>query len=131
MKRLLIALALLLPLTAPTQTELEKQIIEIIEKGIFYTSTTHPLSNLKNFNIYPNPTKETINIAFNSNISNEIEIKFISLRGVVVLETTANIDRGRNHIALNINKLPTGTYILYLQTGSEIETNIVNITTTL
>jgi hypothetical protein len=57
-------------------------------------------------NIYPNPAKEQITIAFNEN--ENVDIKIINMLGINVLSQQAKGDK----VTIDVNSLPAGVYIV-------------------
>lgn len=74
--------------------------------------------------LYPNPSKDNVNLVFNSANTNKTNITITSLNGKVVLSQTLNPNKGENKIQLNTGQLPAGNYLINI---SEMDTeNSVN-----
>ncbi|WP_372752716.1 T9SS type A sorting domain-containing protein [Mariniflexile sp.] len=69
--------------------------------------------DLNNFNYYPNPVNDIINVKYNKNINN---ITIHDILGKVVLQKDAN----EQLVPINVSKLDSGMYIATVKSGSEI-----------
>ncbi|MFK5959352.1 MAG: S8 family serine peptidase [Lutibacter sp.] len=67
--------------------------------------------------VYPNPTKNTINFKFPTNI-NEIEVVIYSLLGKNILQTTVQ----KNNPKINISSLSKGLYMVQMKYNDTIKT---------
>jgi hypothetical protein len=80
------------------------------------TSIHFNSSKIQNFNIFPNPVKDKINITFSANNTKQHSAKIVLLdaTGKIVFEKTfSNIHSGENNIQLNIpENILNGIYIL-------------------
>lgn len=76
--------------------------------GILSTNNTE----LKDFAVYPNPTRNELNIENNNNFYNAV---IYDLKGILMQES--KLDNGVNTLQLD---LPAGLYILTLSNGSEV-----------
>lgn len=73
--------------------------------------------NLKNkydavFNIHPNPTSNYISFDYYTKTNDNLLIEILSYTGCTALKTEYFIEEGKNNIAVPINNLPNGIYIL-------------------
>lgn len=74
-----------------------------------------PVETLLGFNIYPNPTKNTLNLDFLSpNSENSYTLSIINALGQVVQEKTIFPNQGLNQLAVDVETLSRGTYIIQL-----------------
>ena len=64
------------------------------------------------FSMYPNPANEIVNVEFNTNVSNNINIHIFDLQGKLVLNS--NSESESNGIQLNISNLSKGMYFVEL-----------------
>ena len=78
--------------------------------------------------LYPNPVVSVANIEFASEVSTNTEIKIFDLSGRLIKLQSAIVRKGPNRIAIAVDDLKQGTYILSVVIGPEIYTQkfIVN-----
>ncbi|WMX16780.1 MULTISPECIES: T9SS type A sorting domain-containing protein [unclassified Aureispira] len=72
--------------------------------------------NTNSFTIAPNPTSEQINIQFDQLLNEEVMIRVTNALGQVVLDQKEWLEQ---NTTLNLRSLPTGTYILSIETEKE------------
>ncbi|MFM2189886.1 MAG: hypothetical protein RL491_272 [Bacteroidota bacterium] len=79
------------------------------------TSINEGISNKLETLIYPNPTKEKLNIKLSSNFSPSslIDYKITDMRGIIVRIGKIN-PNDRESISIEINGFKTGLYLLYM-----------------
>ncbi|MGP8217630.1 MAG: T9SS type A sorting domain-containing protein [Bacteroidia bacterium] len=85
-------------------------------------STITAVNNLgrnRYFTVYPNPTKDIVNISINNINSNRINIQICDLTGEVLLQKTINTSEPSITTTVNIEKFSTGLYFVYIQIGEE------------
>jgi hypothetical protein len=78
-------------------------------------------------NIFPNPADEHITVRYALPARGDVEIRVYDVLGRQVRVTTKNQQGGRHSESLNVSNLPSGTYFLQLQAGSEIETRRLTV----
>jgi hypothetical protein len=72
--------------------------------------------------IYPNPASTLLNVNITENyIGQNVRLSLINSIGQTVI--TSNIGAAQGSYAINVSKLPSGTYILRLQSGNTILEN--------
>ncbi len=78
--------------------------------------------------LYPNPVVSVANIEFSSELSINTEIKIFDLSGRLIKLQSAIVRKGPNRIAIAVDDLKQGTYILSVVIGPEVYTQkfIVN-----
>jgi hypothetical protein len=77
-----------------------------------------------NFNLYPNPLSNKINIHFDINSKTHVDIKIYNLNGKEIIKlTNKKYEPGKYIINKNLNQLKNGNYILKFKTKSGIEIN--------
>lgn len=69
---------------------------------------------LNNVNVYPNPTSNMLNVAYNLNESSDIRLYVTDMQGRVVLDEEFDAQQGANSYQLDTNGMADGTYILTL-----------------
>lgn len=79
-------------------------------------------SLLASFIVYPNPTKEHINIIYDSKQDFIANIEITDISGKKILDLNTNIINTFNSVSLNIENLQTGIYILKVQTKDNLFT---------
>lgn len=75
-------------------------------------------SNLKDYNIYPNPVNNKLTISTHKNLGN-VKLELIDINGRKVLFKSTTLNR---NIELNISTLQSGLYVLKIY-GEQINTN--------
>jgi thiol-disulfide isomerase/thioredoxin len=80
------------------------------------------------YNIYPNPASNFVNIEFENNSSESTaKVQVINILGEIVLDTPLNINSNFNSIRLPIFNLNNGTYQINLTVGSNFHTKTINV----
>ena len=79
---------------------------------VYPTMTSIFAEEITNVAIYPQPTKDFVNIKFYSNISENVTVNIYSLDGKLVYSTNENISSGNNLLKLNLKTLKEGMYII-------------------
>lgn len=79
------------------------------------------ITNQKNVSIYPNPTKDILNIHFEANANEYTSIQLYSIDGKLV----KHIYQGKNlnnyiQLTTNTSEIPAGIYLIAIQSGSNI-----------
>ncbi len=96
----------------------------------FYSQkTSSGISNdqITTFSLRPNPTSDNLNINYNSIANETAEIMLYDLKGKLVLQTTEIANEGDNEYNLTLGELPTGLYIIQLQTPTQRLTRKVQV----
>ena len=75
--------------------------------------------NSEGFKIYPNPTKDIINIFSMAEWNNEISLKVSDLFGREVLNKKYPYKKKAENLHLDLYNLSSGTYLLKIQSGTE------------
>ena len=63
-------------------------------------------------NLYPNPSNDFINIDFDANLSNNVQLELLNAIGDVLLIKTVDEIAANNTIQIAINEMPDGLYFL-------------------
>lgn len=82
------------------------------------TSGIEELGMLSGLNLFPNPTENELNLSFNIEENQAVEITFLDLTGKVVKTTRVNAAIGSNQVHMNTSELSSGVYFLHVKTGS-------------
>ena len=104
--------------------------------GGMYTSTSlsscevvfgapKDLTTIKDLNIkandiilYPNPTKDDINIAFELSNNSNVNISLIDLTGKIVSNTSYNLSTGKQSIKIDVSHLAKSNYMVEVKAGN-------------
>ncbi|MFT6002575.1 MAG: hypothetical protein ACI95T_001338, partial [Flavobacteriales bacterium] len=73
-------------------------------------------NSLEEIKVYPNPFSDIINVDFKTNKTDGL-IKLFGISGRKILEKKINQDKSIN---INLSKLPSGVYIVSLETNGEM-----------
>ncbi|HLW29927.1 MAG TPA: T9SS type A sorting domain-containing protein [Brumimicrobium sp.] len=95
--------------------------------AVLNVSTNDPLeakAKKKSFSleVYPNPSRYNTTLIVDMKESNSLDIQFYNISGRLVKrirKTDAHV--GRNEVEFNASDLPQGTYLIRVQSGSQIE----------
>ncbi len=120
--------------TARTYTHLDKtagngttyyrlQMVDLLD-GVEYSHTIALQRNETDIsinNIYPIPTTDQLTIDLDAPISNQnIDLVLYDLTGKEAFRQTSELVQGNNQIALKLNQLATGVYLLQIQSEESI-----------
>lgn len=83
-----------------------------ITKVLTYASTEDINKNTIEYQLYPNPTSELVNLAFNLTETKDVNIQIYTMDGKVVADKTLNNISGQQNISLDITGLTAGTYLV-------------------
>ncbi len=70
--------------------------------------------------IYPNPTEGLVQIELNAPASKSVTVKVLDMYGKYLIRTERRLVKGNNRMSLNIEPLPSGTYIIEVSDGKSI-----------
>jgi len=70
----------------------------------------------ENFNVYPNPTKDFINVSFDNENLQDIEIDFYNVLGKKVYSEKLNNFSGSYEKNIDFSRMPEGIYFLKMKT---------------
>ncbi len=85
--------------------------------GVNACGTGLPTFNsvLNSISVYPNPAKETINVALNSRISSDVLLSVKDVMGKNVMESiSVHLNSGKNNYKLDLPKLSAGVYLIQI-----------------
>ena len=83
------------------------------------TNTIDAISNIKTF---PNPVTNELNIQMDVNQFMDIELSVLNLTGQVLMMDHRTINSGNNQFSVLTNQLPTGVYMLRMQSAEGVWT---------
>jgi uncharacterized repeat protein (TIGR01451 family) len=93
-----------------------------------YAVGINELNILNNAIIFPNPTKEEINISFTLESNKEIKLELYNTLGQIVkLITKGKLPAGKNEINLSVADLPVGVYYLKFSVDDEVVVRMVKM----
>mgnify|MGYP001278641509 FL=1 len=66
------------------------------------------------YSVYPNPAKEQlmIDLEIDDYQGENLKVRLMDINGKVAMEEPITLERGFNHLEMNINELPDGVYLL-------------------
>ncbi|MEO5906310.1 MAG: T9SS type A sorting domain-containing protein, partial [Saprospiraceae bacterium] len=96
-------------------------------KPLIGSGNDSDLKSLTNFNLWPNPAKESINLSFDSSIDYEAQVTLTDFLGQNILNNKIQTVKGINNSKIDIAQIPQGSYILQVKTNNEIYTKVVVI----
>lgn len=102
--------------------ELEKQIEalkDLINKDNSFNSKKD--KNLGAINVFPNPANEIFTVGIDSESHDEISISAYNSEGRVIATLNDNIYKGNNYIDVECSNWTSGTYVLKISTGNDVE----------
>jgi hypothetical protein len=85
-----------------------------------------PIAPYSSFIVYPNPTKEVLNVEFLMENAGSANIKLVTMHGVTVsVMTIPDAKSGINTTTMDVGKLPNGAYLLRVEAGELLKTMMV------
>jgi hypothetical protein len=93
------------------------------DTSIFLVDVTvglNEFSSSSNLTIFPNPANETVNVAFDQNTNDLIQIELIDATGRVVAQNQS-IEIGANNVSFDVTNLSSGFYTVRLTNANGIE----------
>ena len=76
--------------------------------------------------VYPNPANDFLNIRIDQAMNAAVDIQIVDMSGRLVYQETS-VKLGYSNYQIMLNELPTGAYVLRLQTDEELVTKQINI----
>ena len=70
--------------------------------------------------VYPNPTRDVVNLDFYSQVDNQVLVKVLDMTGRVVKTVQVQINMGQNTVGLGIGEFPQGIYSLQLYMSNQL-----------
>ena len=93
--------------------DLDGKMVETATKSVLRRCNKFGISN-----IFPNPAASNVQVLFETLTDENVTIQIIDLNGRVLLSQNENTTIGINQKQLNIDALPSGTYMIVLQNES-------------
>ena len=104
--------------------------VTMVEQGV-RTEQSGPggeeVAALSQFNLWPNPATETVNISFESGLEGAIECSFTNFLGQAILKDKMMVHKGFNTRQIDAATLPNGSYMLQVKTTKEMYSRLVVI----
>jgi hypothetical protein len=83
----------------------------------FPTGTANVDDHTDNIQLYPNPSTDIVNIAYDAKESARVNIKVYSLTGALVYTDNREVNAGNNVMNVNVSQLTPGGYVVYMTIG--------------
>jgi photosystem II stability/assembly factor-like uncharacterized protein len=83
-------------------------------------SVNSGLENKTAFNIYPNPTRNVLNITFTSKASEMIDFELVNMAGQIVHKYRLDSRLGENQLYFRTDIFPAGVYALRIRQGNVV-----------
>ena len=71
-------------------------------------------------NVFPNPTTEKINVQWETAENGSVQFYLYDLSGKVISNKIKNCSIGKNAETFDATSIPSGTYILNMQSGKNV-----------
>jgi hypothetical protein len=79
-------------------------------------------SSTQILNVFPNPAKESVNIAINSSSEDQAFVSIYDLRGSEMTDQVYQLREGKNQYMIETARWPRGIYMVIVKTGGEMIT---------
>lgn len=80
-----------------------------------------------NLQVFPVPADELLQVAFNSPVSQKLNIRLVNTFGQIVLEENAGMVTGQRTISLNTSDIAAGVYSLVISNGMSVQTRTISV----
>src|SRR5262249_28868886 len=64
--------------------------------------------------VFPNPATDKTNLTISATTDGRVRWKIMDNAGRTILQSTADVKKGRNNVIINVNKLASGVYYLHV-----------------
>lgn len=89
--------------------------------------TTFSVENLDgskgSIDVFPNPTREIVNLQFNDVKANEVRIDVVNMSGAVISSSKASLVEGNGLVVLNLGNVAEGVYIVRMSYNNSVSTH--------
>src|SRR5690606_21271156 len=89
--------------------------------------TTFSVENLDgskgSIDVFPNPTREIVNLQFNDVKANEVRIVVVNMSGAVISSSKASLVEGNGLVVLNLGNVAEGVYIVRMSYNNSVSTH--------
>lgn len=79
------------------------------------------IAAVNDIQLYPNPARESVTLAINSNKSAAIDVLITNLQGRTIWATHADLNTGNNMVRLDVSSFPPGMYTVIIHSGDQIK----------
>lgn len=97
--------------------------VYVAQLDLHTISSVYTNQRVELFSIYPNPTKGSITIHWNSPLKVPIDISIVDYIGRVVYEK----QQVSSEISFSTNQLPNGLYQVFMKSGSQTYSNLMSV----
>ena len=80
-------------------------------------------NNNSSISIYPNPTRQILNVDFSANHASALQIKVLDQMGRMIIFKKSNAVQGKNTIPINVSRLQKGIYFLKISDNANSSTH--------
>jgi hypothetical protein len=80
------------------------------------------VSLFENFNLYPNPANDQLNIDFTSLNSTHVSLRIINSLGATIKNEAVDFNQGEIHHSINVNDLSSGLYMIEMTGNTKKQT---------
>jgi hypothetical protein len=91
---------------------MDNQEVEMVEESIAIQEELH---------LYPNPTRDQLNIQFDSATEEEVQIRVVDLMGRTLSVQDWSVVNGKNYKQLDVTRMETGTFLLIIASKNNIQ----------
>jgi len=74
------------------------------------------------FSVYPNPSNGAFSVSFDSAVDGVANISVMNVTGQTVYTSTTSVETGANNVAVQLNSVAAGVYVLRLESGDAVRT---------
>ena len=82
-------------------------------------STEIVTPSLNDFNLFPNPAQNMVNVAFNSPTNESINVRIFDMVGKTILSNEIGVTTGDNKFSFDLSNLTKGIYFVEMNTSTE------------
>jgi hypothetical protein len=90
---------------------------ELIELGPTTSVTETPAVDEFQANIFPNPSRDVMNLQFNLPVADDVQVQIFNMSGALVKSQQFSANQAGSQNQVNISDLPGGIYMVRLQAG--------------
>ena len=84
-------------------------------------------SQIQHIKSWPNPVSETLYLSFESEVDQSLRITFLNLLHQVVAKNELSGHAGENIHPIDITSLPTGSYLMTVESNNEKHSKVIVI----
>lgn len=95
-------------------------VVDIDNSGKYSTIRSVRNEGSADVAIYPNPAKAFLNVKINADKTDKGELVITDISGKIILTKTVAVAQGINLVPVNINKLPSGAYVMKITLSDDV-----------